>query len=409
MKTVFVVDLATPKLAEAIHKAGYQAGALVLWHDRVTPSSWAIKSAGYDVELRMSTKDPLDTIEAVLRQAAPDIAGIIPTNEPSEEVACRLAQRFNLPHNSPEIAAIRWNKAKVKELAQKAGLRVPKFKECYSEKDVRDFAKELSYPIIIKPPAGAASINVFKCHTLNELLEKHQTIISTPDDFNNRPDYSVVEEYIAGTEYQINTFSDGKNVRVTDIWLTEKIDTEFASNLYYNSWVVDPADPKAESIAAYAVKVTRANGIKYGPGYIQLKADEKGPALIEIHARFGGGGLPEIVKFVSNFDPIKATVAVFTKGSTIIPEKMKFSSHFAIVACPSVWNCERGQLKGIEEIRRLPTYCGSYPKEETQLSPVRPTTTLRNNPFVVWLSGNDQDQLHKDMQRVHELFHIICY
>lgn len=407
--TVVVVDLATRELAEAIHKAGYQAMALILWHDRVTPSAWGVEAAGYDAQLRLSTKDPLEKIEQALREIAPNIVGIVPTNEPSEEVACRLAQKLSLSHNDPEIAAIRWHKAKCKELVQKAGLRVPKFKECYSEKDVRDFAQTLSYPIILKTPAGAASVNVFKCHNLKDLLQKHKIIITTPDDFGSQPNYSVMEEYIGGTGYNVNTFSNGEEVVVTDMWLSETIDTAYAANLHYHSLLVDTHDQSLQAVVEYVKKVVQNTGVKYGPAYTEVKVDKKGPALIEVHARFSGGAVAKIIQNLSNFNPFQATIEVFTKRFAAMPEQVKISSYFAIVSCPSTQTCEKAVINGIEEVRRLPSYYLCDP-EWPYPRPIQPTTNLHSFPFKsIWLAGTNQDQIHKDVEQVHKLLHFTCY
>lgn len=406
--TVVVVDLATPQLAEAIHKAGYKALALVLWHDRVTPSAWGIEAAGYDYQIRLSTTDPLEKIEQALQEIAPDIVGFIPTNEPSEEIVCRLAERFGLPHNDPNTAAVRWNKAKVKELAAKAGLRVPAFQVCKSEEEIKDFAQTLSFPVIIKTPAGSASVNVFTCGSLKDLLEKHHIITTTPDDFGNQPTYSVVEEYIGGTEYQVNTFSDGKNIHVTDIWLTKKIDTKFASNLYYNSWLTSPQEPSLKSVVEYVKKIAQATGITYGPGHIEVKVDEEGPALIEAHARFGGGKQPELLQELSNFDPYAATVEVFTGGKTTVPHKIEFSAHAAVVSCPTDKTCENGTVSGINEISKLPSFQSFLTGRALSGGRVEPTLNMQNYPLRVSLVDKNLDRLHTSAEKVHQLFQIVC-
>jgi len=405
--TVFVIDHASQKLAEAIHAAGYQAGALVLWHDRVTPSQWAIDAAGYDIQLRMDTKDSLNEIAGAMTKAGGTVAGIIPTNEPSEEIACRLAERFNVPHNDPDIAAIRWNKAKVKELAQTAGLRVPKFKECHNHNDVKLFARELTYPAIIKPPEGAASLNVFNCNSITELLRKHDIITSTPDDFGNTPSYSVVEEYIGGKEYQVNTFSDGKNARVTDIYLTDKIDTQYASNLYYNEWLINPHDPSVTELVDYVEKVAQATGIKYGPAHIEIKVDGKGPALIEAQARFGGGGHPEMLQRFSNFDPYQGSVEVFCRATTSIPAHINYSTHAAVAYCPALQPCAKGKISGLDTIRKLPSFRSEMARFANK-SPLNATVDFHSFPYVVWLEHKDATSLKEDLKKVHRLFTVNC-
>lgn len=404
--TVFVIDLCTEHLAKAIHNAGFLAGSLVLWQDRLTYSPWAIQANGYDVALRQSPSDSLDKLEAETRKASSHIAGIISTNEPTEEIAARLAKRLNVPHNNPDVAAIRWHKAKIKDHVAKAGLRVPKAKMCYSDQDILDFIKDLSFPVIIKTPAGSASVNVFRCNDTESLIKNHEIITSTSDDFGNTPDHSVVEEYISGRLFEVNTFSDGKSVRVTDAWFTEKIDTDYADNLFYNLWLISPHDPSVKAVVEYTEEVARANEILYGPGHFEIIVDEKGPALIEAHARTGGFNEPVSVQEFSNFDPFQAEAEVFSAGTTQIPPEITFEANMAVAACPATVRLEEGRAIGIDEIRRLPSYSYDRFQWGQAWGPVHPTIDMRNIPFTVWLTNKDQNQLKKDVRRVHTLFHF---
>lgn len=394
----------------AIKEAGYKA-CLVSVFDRVAKGqSSSDPKANFDYYFSVNSDDSIQEIAKKLRSNLPHISALIPTSEPFEELASRTAQALHLPHNDPGVVPIRQNKGLAKDLVAKAGLRVPKHKICRSQGDVRNFARENSFPIIIKSPEGGAGVNVFKCLNKKDLLAKHEWILSQPNNWGRPSTSSVVEEYIGGTHYLANTFSDGRSAQITDIWAAEVIDTKFAANLFYNSSLVDPTDASVVDVSRYAVKIAEAVGIVYGPGSIQLKVDEKGPALIEAHARFTGGQPPEIVKDISNFDPFKAAVEVFTKGSTTIPKEIRFSSHFAIVACPSIWTCEKGQTVGIEEIQHLPSFYASNPKHDADLYSVQPTLTNRQKvPLVVWLAGPDQNQIQKDIERVHELFRIVCH
>lgn len=402
--TIFVIDLCTEHLAQAIHKAGLSAGSLVLWQDRLTYSPWAVQANGYDVALRLSPNDSLNKLESEMRKLAPKIVGVISTNEPTEEIAARLAERLNIPHNNPKIAAIRWHKAKVKELVVKSGLRVPKAKMCFREKDVLNFAQKLSFPMIIKTPAGSASVNVFVCRDEQSLLEKHKIIIATPNDFGITPDHSVIEEYINGKLYEVNTFSDGQNVRVTDIWFTEKINTAYADNLFYNLWLISPHDPSVQDVVDYTVQVAIANEIKYGPGHFEIIVDAKGPVLIEAHARTGGFNEPVSLRDFSNFNPFQAQAQVFSEGKTLIPEKITFSTHLAVAACPATTRLQQGRAVGIKEIRQLPSYHYDYFRWGETWGPVNPTLDMRDIPLTVWLKNRNKTQLRQDIYAVHRMF-----
>lgn len=405
---VVVVDEASRSFSSAIHALGLQAGFLQLTPSRILGNSPAPELRGFDFFLDATQDGTVFETKARILKTFPAVVGLIPAGETSESKAIELARHLNLLHNPAHFVSLRRNKAKVKELARAAGLRVPGFRVCYTSADIEKTVQEFSCPLIIKTPEGTSGHNVFKCFDERSLIEKHEIIMNTKDNWQVIPTHSVIEEYIGGIEYHISTFSNGKETVVTDLWEAETIDTKFATNLFYQCSLVRPSDPKLAEVVKYAIEITKATGIKYGPGYMQVKVDDKGPALIETHARFGGGWIPEIIEEISNFDPFAATVKVFTEGFTAVPKKIYFTSHFAIVACPSIWSCEKGRTVGVEEIRRLPSFFGSNLKSDQYLNSVQPTTHLGNFPLTVCLRGSDQKQVHKDIQQVHKLFKITC-
>ena len=85
----------------------------------------------------------------------------------------------------------------MKQQVAAAGLRCPRHQLAKTEKQVREAAKALGYPLIIKPLAGAGSMDTFRCDDAAQVdaaLKKMGHV----DDVN-------VEEFIDGEEYTFDT------------------------------------------------------------------------------------------------------------------------------------------------------------------------------------------------------------
>lgn len=388
---------------QAIEKAGFSVGSLYVKGLRDTkPIAPSSKIA---FQLEVEACKPIEYIAEELQKRGPKIVGVIPDYEGTEETGASLAKYLDLVHNDPAMSVIRRNKALIKQRIQAAGLRVPQTKMCHSADDIRITAHEIGFPLVIKTPSGSSGHNVFRCNDLESLTEKHNIIISTPDDFGLVPDHSVVEEYIEGELLQVKTFSDGKKIHVIDAWLCEKVANQYAFNLHRNSWLVGNPDNK---ITEYVTKVAALAGITYGPGYTEVIVDKEGPALIEVHARWAYGKQAEMVQEFSNFDPFVATVEIFTGQPIHIPRTIQFSSHVAIASCRSELECKQANIIGLPEIKQLSSYHSSELRWGQNPKYLHPTTNLNEFPLRVWLANKDPEKLHQDVTKLHQLFHINC-
>ena len=73
-------------------------------------------------------------------------------------------------------------------------------------------------------------------------------------------------------------------MHLTDLWRTVKIDGPHGDTLYYDTIQIANDEPALSALRDYAVRLTRAVGIRIGPAHAEIKLTDRGP-VIEIAAR----------------------------------------------------------------------------------------------------------------------------
>jgi biotin carboxylase len=347
----------------------------------------------------------IDKIIKMLKESDFSIKAIIPASEVGVNVADIIADHFNLPCNDPLLISARRDKSVMKEKAREAGLRCADFARCLKPEDIEEFMLAHNYPVVIKTPAGTGSHYVFVCENKGDLIEKFWTITRNRDAFGVKTNYALIEELIGGTEYIVDLFGDGKNIHVTDIWKYEKIDSRFASNLYYNMILEQPENSQLNDLKNYAIKLAKAVGIKIGPIHAEIKLDEHGPIMIEVASRFCGARVPHFLKQFSNYDPISLTVDVYLGNNAKLNLPVKFDKSIIIAECPTELHGVVTGLHGTERIKSL----NSYHSHSLALSIgdiVRPSTDFMSIPLIVWLVHENKEVLYKEAEIVHKSFKI---
>src|SRR5947209_1870727 len=84
-------------------------------------------------------------------------------------LAARLRARWGLPGMTPDVVRGFRDKELMKERVRAAGLRVPRSRRVQTEKEVREAAEEIGYPLILKPIAGAGSADTYQVRSQAEL------------------------------------------------------------------------------------------------------------------------------------------------------------------------------------------------------------------------------------------------
>ncbi len=157
------------------------------------------------------------------------------------------------------------NKVDTQKFLESNGFNMPYM---YTENELNK-AAELPYPLFIKPQEGSSSINTFVVRNSDELSIYRRII-----------DRYIVQDYIEGKEFTVDTFSDFDGRIIT---IVPRLRLSTRSGEISKGRIIKDK----EIINEIERLLTILNPI--GPITIQCMKTKRGIEFIEINPRFGGG------------------------------------------------------------------------------------------------------------------------
>ena len=212
--------------------------------------------------------------------------------------AAIICEHYGLPGMPVSAAEACTDKYLMRSLFAKAPEPIsPDFAEVKSLDDVKDFAAEHDFPLILKPANLAKSLLVTKSVNLDELIENYQRTVEHIDAIYAKyaPDRQpkiVIEEFLEGSVHSVDAFVDQDgtpHVMKEIVDYQTGYDVGYDDNFHYSRLL--PSKLSAEDQAQFlhcAELGCRALGMKSSPAHIEIIMTAKGPRIVEIGARNGG-------------------------------------------------------------------------------------------------------------------------
>ena len=246
-------------------------------------------------------KDP----QAVL--AAVESAGIIPAgvvsfaSEVGMTAAALLREYYDLVGLNRETTIALSNKVRQREIWQMSGIDGPKWLKFNTSSEAKQNIEKIGYPCIVKPSDSAGSRGVTKLDSKEGLDDAVQSALCHSDT-----ETALVESFMSGTEYTVETFGDGKIIHVLAV--TEKVKVSKVATVA-RELKTPESSVKVDTIADIAVKALCALNYMSGPGHIEVIMNDEGQVgLVEAAGRGGGFMVFErLVEKASGFDIVSAT------------------------------------------------------------------------------------------------------
>ena len=214
---------------------------------------------------------------AVVEKYGIDAVVTAATDKPLVMMA-RISEKYSFPFFSVDTAKWSTDKFLMKERFELGGIPHARGRLISRVEE----ADDLVYPVIVKPRDNSGSRGVKLCRNQEEL---RNSIIEALE--NSRLDTLLVEEYIEGLEYSIESLHyDGKS---EVIQFTEKKTTDFPYNVELGH--KQPAiltDEQKDAIREIVAKIGSALGFENCPSHTELKINDRGVFVIETSPRLGG-------------------------------------------------------------------------------------------------------------------------
>lgn len=290
------------------------------------PESWSQSMVEEGVIERFIGLDMSDAetvfdrcLEAIkkIRKEVGELDGILSFSEMAMPLVARLTEQLGLPGNTPQAIDAARDKHATRQALAAAGLPTPRNFLITTAQQLKEAADLVGFPAVIKPIYGAASIGVVRVDTFEQLQASYAKVtkelasakivagaLQQGDEEegggeapagNGKGNASswikttiMMEEYLDGPEVDVDlVFSEGQPVygAVTDNWPTVE---PYFNETGSNTPSILPTYQQRE-LLDLAVKSTQALGFVTGVFHVEGKYTSRGPRLIEVNCRMGGG------------------------------------------------------------------------------------------------------------------------
>ncbi len=218
--------------------------------------------------------------------------------EPTMLMAARLRKAIGVPGMTVAETIPFRDKGEMKQVVEAAGLRTPQSIRATTRDGCREAASAIGFPIIIKPIAGAGSMDTFRIEREDELEDALARLGHVPE--------VSVEEFIAGDEFTFDTICAGGEIAFQNV-------CEYRPNPLIGKqveWISpqviayrDLADPFIADGVALGRAVIGAMGFRSGYTHMEWYRTAAGEVVFgEIGARSPGGRLTDMMNYACDTD-----------------------------------------------------------------------------------------------------------
>ncbi len=225
------------------------------------------------------------TLKAVAAHAP---FAVITGGELGVELADQLSEALGLTTNGTALSAARRDKYVQIETLRAAGLRATRQLRVADAEQLALWHERIGGRIVVKPVRSAGNDGVAFCDTPTEALAAYRAVAGARNIFSLRNDAVVAQEYLAGTEYVVNTVSRDGRHRATDVWRYTKISANGVRDRISGAVLVPPTAPQWTELVGYARDVLDALQVRHGPAHHEIMLTADGPCLVEVGVRLCG-------------------------------------------------------------------------------------------------------------------------
>lgn len=335
---------------------------------------------------------------------------VIPGCESGVELADLLSEKLGLPTNGTEYSQARRNKYVMAEALKKANINSTVHLKSKNFDEIWQWVKEnigdlKQTPVVLKPLTSACTDGFHICRNEQEIKKAFDDLYLAKNIFSETNEEVLVQNYLDGQEYCVNMVSYDGFHYLSEIWRTNKMINGY-SKIYDLENLVVPEDKEFNILKNYAESVLNALHIKFGPSHSEIIITKEGkPTLVETAARFMGS-----IDLSLLTEAQGTNVALLTAEAYLTPDKFLQRRHESrpklkkIPYMVQLISKENGILQAyqLNKLKELKTFHGVdvYIKPGF---PVKLTVDTCSSPGLVFLLGDNHEDLQKDYSAIREM------
>ncbi|TWP50274.1 hypothetical protein FKR81_21465 [Lentzea tibetensis] len=329
---------------------------------------------------------------------------VLAGTESGGDVADLLAVRLGLATaNQDGFASARRDKRVMHQAVHQAGVPVPWQRHLGPDGGVVwETGGPLPGRVVVKPPASTGTDGVLVCSGDAETDAAVRDVLRASNAYGQRNDGAVVQEYLTGTEYMVNTVTVAGRHAVVEVWRSDKKVVD-GRPIYDRQVLESPDDPAAVRIIGYVSRVLDALGVRWGAAHTELIDGAAGPLLLETGTRLPGGSDPSLALAALGTSHVDEVVESYLAPDTVAARgpvrPLRKRAWGVSLISPVTGNLRRPV--DLRPIRALPSFHGMRVALGAGQRLTR-TVDMFTKPGGLYLCHEDERQLSEDYAAVRE-------
>ncbi|WP_047249268.1 ATP-grasp domain-containing protein [Chromobacterium subtsugae] len=344
-------------------------------------------------------------IEELAQELDAELQEILPGVEPGVLLADQLSHRFQLRSNGIAKSLARRDKSVMADVLSAAGVKVPSYCRTASLDEALAFSRGQQWPLVLKPLDSAGTNGVFFCHSEQELAHAFDQVMGAENNMGLINQAVLVQSFLQGKEYMVNTVSrDGRHL-ISDIWFAEKTRISGYAYIYDKNHLIDSGSAEYALLRDYVFTVLDALDIRYGPAHAEVIITPDGPVLVEVASRISGGVDPEFNQLCLSHDQITLTLESYLRPDAFlqrIGQRYQIRKHGLQLFLSS---SQAGVVTAFdfpEHLSRIASVV-NYNLKPKVGDTLAKTIDLSSSLGIVHLAADDQATLQADYQHIQHL------
>ena len=217
---------------------------------------------------------------------------IVPLDDFDLEAAAALREHLRVPGMGETTTRYFRDKLSMRMRARERGIPVPEFEHILNYEKLRDYLARVPPPWLIKPRFEASATGIKKVKTADEFWE-------AVDDLDERQSFHVVERYVAGEIYHVDSIVSEREVRfaLAHKYGQPPLDVAHGGGVFTSSTLKRESED-AQTLLSLNREVLDAMGLLRGVSHTEfIKGREDGRFyFLETSARVGGAHIVELIE-----------------------------------------------------------------------------------------------------------------
>jgi len=220
----------------------------------------------------------------------------------ADYLSANLATNKTILTNGTRHTEARRNKALMGDAVRAAGVRAVRQMTATSWEPVKEWLQydwglkchdDEVCDLIVKPLESAGSDGVTACYKVSDVPKAIESLVGNRNGLGLLNEGVLVQEFLRGTEYVVDTVSRAGNHKVLALWEYDRRPTNGSGFVLHGQKLLSGSNAVVSQLVPYAEKVLDALELNNGPSHMEVKLTPTNgkvldPCLVEVGARCHG-------------------------------------------------------------------------------------------------------------------------